>query len=96
VAIDKLPKWIGTRPIYNVRSEEAVKFFTNIIYRFGIPNAIITDNGSNFISKKFLCFYDDNIRIDWAAVSHPRTNGQVERVNRMILQGLKMRIFQDA
>jgi hypothetical protein len=31
--------------------------------------------------------------MDWAAVAHPQTNGQVERANDMILQGLKPRIF---
>jgi hypothetical protein len=31
--------------------------------------------------------------VDWAAVAHPQTNGQVERANGMILQGLKSRIF---
>jgi hypothetical protein len=31
--------------------------------------------------------------VDWAAVAHPRTNGQVECANGMILQGLKLRIF---
>jgi hypothetical protein len=31
--------------------------------------------------------------VDWAAVAHPQTNGQVERANSMILQGLKPRIF---
>ena len=30
---------------------------------------------------------------DWAAVAYPRTNGQVERANDMVLQGLKPRIF---
>jgi hypothetical protein len=44
VAVDKLSKWIEARPIVKVRSEEAVFFFTDIIYRFGIPNTIITDN----------------------------------------------------
>jgi hypothetical protein len=33
-----------------------------------------------------------HIRVDWAAVAHPQTNGQVERANGMILQGLKPRI----
>jgi hypothetical protein len=31
--------------------------------------------------------------VDWAAVAHPMTNGQVERANDMILQGLKPRIY---
>jgi transposase InsO family protein len=59
-----------------------------------VPNTIITDNGTNFTSKKFLEFADGyGIRIDWASVGHPRTNGQVERANGMVLQGLKPRIF---
>ena len=34
-----------------------------------------------------------HIRVDWASVAHPQMNGQVERANGMILQGLKPRIF---
>jgi hypothetical protein len=44
VAVDKFSKWIEARLIINVRSEEAVSFFTDIIYRFGMPNTIITEN----------------------------------------------------
>jgi transposase InsO family protein len=59
-----------------------------------VPNSIITDNGSQFTGRKFLEFCDKfHIRVDWAAVAHPQTNGQVERANGMILQGLKPRIF---
>ena len=80
--------------ITNIRLEEAVKFFLNIIYRFGVPNYIITDHRTNFIGKKFLDFSNGyGIRIDWASVGHPRTNDQVERANGMVLQGLKSRIF---
>jgi transposase InsO family protein len=95
VAVDKFSKWIEARPIVNVRSKEAVSFFTDIIYRFSIPNTIITDNGTQFTGKKFLNFCDDNhIRVDWSAIAHLKTNGQVERANATILQGLKPRIFK--
>jgi transposase InsO family protein len=95
VVVDKFSKWIEARPIVNVRSEEAVSFFTDIIYRFGIPNTIITDNGTQFTGKKFLNFCNDNnIRVDWSAVAHPKMNRQVERANDMILQGLKPKIFK--
>jgi transposase InsO family protein len=95
MAVDKFSKWIDVRPIMNVRSEEAVSFFTDIIYRFGIPNTIITDNGTCFTGKKFLNFCDDNnIRVEGSAVAHPKTNEQVERANDMILQGFKPRIFK--
>jgi transposase InsO family protein len=94
VAIDKFSKWVEVRPITNLRAEQAVTFFTDIVYRFGVPNSIITDNGSQFTGRRFLEFYDKfHIRVDWAAVAHPQTNGQVERANGMILRGLKPRIF---
>jgi hypothetical protein len=93
VAIDKFSKWVEVRPITNLGAEQVVTFFTNIIYRFGVPNSIITDNGSQFTDMKFLEFYNKHhIRVNWAAVAHPQT-GQVERANGMILQGLMPRIF---
>jgi ribonuclease HI/transposase InsO family protein len=94
VAIDKFSKWVEVRPITNLRVEQAVMFFTDIVYRFGVPNSIITNNGSQFTGRKFLEFCDKfHIRVDWAAVAHPQTNDQVEGANGMILQGLKPRIF---
>jgi transposase InsO family protein len=96
VAIDKFSKWIEVRPLNSIRSEQEVVFFTNFIHRFGVPNSIITDNGTQFTGRKFLDFCEDHhIRVDWAAVAHPMTNGQVERANGMILQGLEPRIYND-
>jgi transposase InsO family protein len=86
VTIDKFSKWIEVRPLTSIRSEQAVTFFTNIIHRFGIPNSIITDNGTQFTGKRFLDFCEGHhIRVDWTAIAHPMTNGQVERANGMIL-----------
>ena len=94
VAVDKFTKWIEAKPITNIHSEQAVKLFLDIIYRFGVPNYIITDHRMNFTRKKFLDLCDGyDIKIDWALVGHPRTNGQVKRANGMVLQGLKPRIF---
>jgi hypothetical protein len=96
VAIDKFSKWIEVRPLNSIRSEQTVAFFTNIIHRFGVPNSIIIDNGTQFTGRKFLDFCEDHhIWVDWAAVAHPMTNGQVERANDMILQGLKPRIYNN-
>jgi len=94
VAIDKFSKWIEAQPITNIRSEQAILLFIDIIHRFGIPNVIITDNGTQFTGKKFLDFNErHHIRVNWSAVAQPQTNGQVERANDMILQGLKPRIY---
>ena len=94
VAIDKFTKWIDAKPITTIDSKEAVKFFLDIVHRFGVPNSIITDNRTNFIGHYFQEFVEGyGIRIDWASVGHPRTNGQVEIADGLILQGLKPRIF---
>jgi hypothetical protein len=34
VAIDKFSKWIEVWPLTNIKSEQAVTFFMNIIHRF--------------------------------------------------------------
>ena len=63
VAVDKFTKWIEAKPITNIRSEEVVKFFLDIIYQFRVPNCIITDHG--ITRKKFLDFSNRYaIRID--------------------------------
>ena len=65
IVVDKFTKWIEAKPITNICSEEAVKFFLDIIYRFGVPNYIITDHGTKFTGKKLLDFSDGyGIRID--------------------------------
>jgi hypothetical protein len=53
VAIDKFSKWVEVRPITNLRGEQAVTFFTDIIYRFGclIPSSPTT--GLNLLAGSF-------------------------------------------
>ena len=61
---------------------------------FGVPHRILLDNGTQFISKKFENFCERHaIKHYWSSVYHPMTNGQVERANGIILQGIKTRIF---
>jgi hypothetical protein len=54
VTIAKFTKWIEAKPITRVRFKDVVEFFHNIIYRFGVPNSIITGNDTIFTEKKFL------------------------------------------
>jgi transposase InsO family protein len=76
VVVDKFSKWIEARPITNLRAEQVVSLFIDIIHRFGVSNSIIIDNGSQFTGRKFLEFCDDHhIRVDWVAVAYPQTNG---------------------
>ena len=58
--------------------------------KFGIPNNIITNLGSNFTSAELFDFCEQKcIQLKHASVAHPRANGQVERANKMILEALR-------
>jgi hypothetical protein len=35
------------------------------------------------------------IEVKYVSVAHPRANGQVERVNGMIIEGLKKRLYDE-
>ena len=56
VAVDKFTKWIEAVPITSSTSLTAVNFIKSIIFRFGVPNNIITNNDTNFTANKFQIF----------------------------------------
>jgi hypothetical protein len=75
-------------------SAKALEFIQEIMFRFGIPNNIIRDLGSNFTSSKFFDFYEQSsIQIKYASVAHLRANGQVEIADGMILDALRKKVF---
>ncbi|GJW36008.1 reverse transcriptase domain-containing protein, partial [Tanacetum coccineum] len=94
VAVDYFTKWIEAKPVATIAGNQVKKFvWDNIVYRFGLPGEIVSDNG------KQLC---DNPLKDWceklcirqcfASVKHPQTNGLVERANRSLGEGIKARL----
>lgn len=94
IAIDKFSKWIEAKPVATITADKARDFILNIVHRFGVPNRIITDNGTQFTGGVFKEFCEDfGIKICYASVAYPKCNGQVERTNGMVLQGIKARVF---
>jgi hypothetical protein len=96
VAIDKFTKWIEYKPLVKYSAAKAVEFIQDIMHRFGIPNRVITNLSSPFTAIEFRNWAQDcAINIDYASVAHPEANGQVERANRLILAGLKPRLYEE-
>ena len=76
VAVDKFTKWIEAVPITSSTASTAVNFIQSIIFHFGVPHNIITDNGTNFTAEEFQTFCKDiGIKINYASVAHPQSNG---------------------
>jgi transposase InsO family protein len=69
------------KPVASIIAAKAVKFILEIMHHFGVPNNMITNNGTQFSTREFTGFYDDlGIRVNYALVSHPQSNGQVRTI----------------
>jgi transposase InsO family protein len=94
VAVDKFTKWIEVAPVTTQDSTAAIKFIKSIVFRFGVPHSIITDNGTNFTSKEFMNYCETlGIKLKFASVAHPKSNGQVKKANGLICNGIKKRLL---
>jgi transposase InsO family protein len=94
VTIDNFTKWVEVEPVCTIPTRSAVKFIRGLVCRFGVPNRIITDNGSQFTSGLFWEYCAlTSVKICFASVAYPRSNGQAERANAEVLKGLKMKSF---
>jgi hypothetical protein len=72
----------------------AINFIKSIVFRFGVPHSIIIDNGTNFTFKEFKNYCKSmGIKLKFASVAHPKTNGQVKKANGLICDGIKKRLL---
>ena len=72
-----------------------IDFIPGVVHRYGVPHSIITDNSSNFIADEVKTWCTNlGIKLDYASVYHPQTNGQVERANGLIMSGINPRLVQ--
>jgi transposase InsO family protein len=96
VGVNMFTKWMEVVLAVNITQETAIKFLHNIIYGFGVPRRVLTNNRTRFKGAKFArCCVDFGIQHQPLSATHPQMNGQVEQTNRLILQGMKTRMFHD-
>ena len=91
--VDKFTKWIEAKPVTSAKSGPVIDFISSMVHHYGVPHSIITDNGSNFTAQEVKDWCAKlGIKLDYASVYHPQSNGQVERANGLILSGIKPRL----
>ncbi|KAI5338860.1 hypothetical protein L3X38_018132 [Prunus dulcis] len=94
VAVDYFTKWVEAEPLATITAARIEEFvWTHICCRFGIPYAIITDNGRQFDSELFRQFCIRlKINLFFASPAHPQSNGQVEAINKIVKKLLKRQL----
>ena len=73
VAIDYFTKWVEAEVLANIRDVDVMKFFwKNIVTRFGVPKALISDNRLQFDSKAFRKYCSDlKIKNKYSSPAYP-------------------------
>jgi ribonuclease HI len=94
VAVDYFTKWAEAEPLATITTE-AIKIFLwkAIVCRFGISNALVTDNGTQFDCRPFQKWCSElKIRHFFSSVYHPQSNGQVEATIKTLVRILKKKL----
>ena len=90
VIIDAHSKWIEVFGVQSASSSNTVEKLRIVFSQFGIPETIVTDNGSCFVSEEFQSFLRANgISLITSAPYHPASNGLAERAVQILKNGLK-------
>lgn len=97
VFTDIFSKYVEAFPVRDLTTETFAKLFVDqIICRHGCPVELISDQGGNFLSKLVLAICAVlSIRKISTTPYHPRTNGQVERLNHSLIQILRTLLQND-
>ena len=87
VVVDYFTKWIEVEALAKITTFNILCFYKrNVLARFGVPQAIVNDNGTQFADTKFQDFITKlGTKQHFTSVEHPQTNGQAEAANRVIL-----------
>lgn len=88
--IDAHSKWMDIHCVNSATSSMTIEKLRTTFASHGLPEIVVTDNGSNFMSSEFKSFLQKNgIRHITSAPYHPSSNGLVERAVRTFKQGMK-------
>jgi transposase InsO family protein len=96
LATDYFTKCVEAIPLKKVTLANMVEFVKeHIIYRFGIPQTITTDQGTRFTSSEFRGFAKSmGIKILNSSPYYAQANGQAEASNKIMIKIIKKKMIR--
>ncbi|CAH1969923.1 unnamed protein product [Acanthoscelides obtectus] len=95
--IDSFAKFVFARPTKTTKAKEVNEHLDDLFSMFWTPKRIISDRGKAFTSKAFKLFLSQyQVKHILNAIACPRANGQIERYNRTILNGINTSIENES
>eukprot|EP00731_Ephydatia_muelleri_P012306 Em0006g1200a len=80
VLVDAHSKWLEVSVVSSCSSQQAIKFLRHVFSTHRLPEVLVSDNGSAFVSEEFQMFVKrSGIRHITSAPYHPASNGLAER-----------------
>jgi transposase InsO family protein len=94
VVANYFTKWVEVEALVNITARSIKRFlWKNVVCRYGIPYAFVTNNGKQFDCDSFQkCCAKLHIRNYFSSSGHPQANRQVEASNKTIFKILKKKL----
>ena len=87
--IDAYSKWPEVHAMSSTTAQATVQQLRGIFATHGLPQMIVSDNGSQFVSEEFKQFCTSRgIQHNTIAPYHPRSNGEAERLVETFKQSI--------
>ena len=90
ILIDAHSKWVEAFPINSSTSAIVIDRLRTVFAQFGLPEMVVTDNGTCFVSDVFEQFLQLNgVKHTTSAPYHPSSNGLAERAVQIVKKVLQ-------
>ncbi|KAF1323549.1 reverse transcriptase, partial [Globisporangium splendens] len=87
VFVDRFSKMVHLTPVSDkISAEMTAKVFVDVVFRLhGLPSEIVSDRDTRFTSRFWRTLFGIlDAKLSMSTAAHPETDGQTERVNRVL------------
>ncbi|KAF1325288.1 Pol protein, partial [Globisporangium splendens] len=87
VFVDRFSKMVHLTPVSDkISAEMTAKVFVDVVFRLhGLPSEIVSDRDTRFTSRFWRTLFGIlDTKLSMSTAAHPETDGQTERVNRVL------------